>query len=271
MNPHTGVGRHIVGRAAQAVSTVAYAALSERVRPDPALAVLAAAQAAISADIGGFYSHEWRGWTTPLHVTPTEARPLIPYERVPTAFALALHPAIRYLVHGQPTDPFRITDLVPDRVWQSSALASRMRPNWGRNQQLHIPVAAGVLSEESQVWVLARTGAAFTDRDVDVARALAPLLTGVARHLHTLRGVRVSAQASALLTPREVAVLRLTAEGCTSEAIGLRLGMSMRTAQKHTENIRRKLGVHSRADAVRAVGDLGIEGCLPAADRRPAP
>lgn len=254
-----GGAGHVTRHAAEAVSAVAYAALSDAAGPGPALAVLAAAQAAIGADIGGFYSHQWRGWTTPLHITPSEARPLIPYERVPTAFALPMHPAIRHLVQRQPTDPFRITDLVPDRVWQSSALASRMRRQWGRNQQLHIPVAPGFLREESQVWVLGRTRSAFTERDLDIARSLAPLLTGVARHLAALRDVQVSAEAMRLLTPREIAVLRLISEGSSSTAIGLRLGMSMRTAQKHTEHIRLKLGVHTRIDAVRVSGELGME------------
>lgn len=245
-------------RAAEAVTAVMCAALSESCRPEPAVAVLAAVQAAIGADIAGFYSHEWRGWTTPLHVTPSEARPLIPYERVPTSFALPMHPGIRHLVRDNPCQPFRIDDLVPDRVWQSSALASRMRPDWGRNQQLHIPVAPGVLHEESRVWVLARTRAAFADHDLDVARALAPLLTGVARHLAVLADVPVSAAAFRLLTPRELAVLRLTAEGLSCTTIGRRLGISMRTVQKHAEHIRRKLGVHTRLEAVRACGQLGV-------------
>lgn len=254
---------HSPRRAAEAVTAVARAALSEASRPDPAVAVLAAVQAAVGADIAGFYSHEWRGWTTPLCVTPSEARPLIPYERVPTSFALPLPPGIRHLVRDRPCQPFRIDDLVPDRVWQSSPLVSRMRRDWGRNQQLHIPVAPGVLHAESRVWVLARTRASFTDHDLDVARALAPLLTGVARHLVALADVDVSAGASRLLTSRELAVLRLSAEGLSSTTIGQRLGISTRTAQKHAENIRRKLGVHTRLDALRACGQLGV----PVSDR----
>jgi DNA-binding CsgD family transcriptional regulator len=253
-----GAGRHAARRAVEAVTAVAFAAISESSGPDPGLAVLAAVQAAIGADIGGFYSHEWRGWTTPLQVTPSEARPLIPYERVPTAFALPMHPAIRHLVQQRPVDPFRITDLVADRVWQSSALASRMRPEWGRNQQLHIPVAPGYLRDESRVWVLARTRSAFTDRDLATAAALAPVLTAFAHHLAVHADAALPPQVVQLLTPREVAVLRLIGEGSSSGAIGLRLGMSMRTAQKHTEHIRQKLGVHTRLDAVRAVHELGV-------------
>ena len=244
-----------LGAAAEAVQLVAYEVLSDTSGPDIATAALLAVQGAIGADIAGYYSHEWRGWTTPLRVTPSGARRIIPYERVPTSFALPLHPGIRHLVRDQPRDPFRITDLVPDRVWQSSALASRMRPDWGRNQQLHIPVVPGILSGESQVWVLARTASPFSDRDRELARAIAPVLSAVSRHLAAVQGTRISSTTARLLTPREQAVLQLAGDGLTSTAIGLRLGISTRTAQKHAEHIYRKLDVRSRADAVRVCSE----------------
>jgi DNA-binding CsgD family transcriptional regulator len=244
-------------RAADAVQVVAYEVLSDTSGPDIATAALRAAQAVVGADIAGYYSHEWRGDTTPLRVTPTTARAIIPYERVPTSFALAQHPGIRHLVRDQPTAPFRITDLIPDRLWQSSALASRMRPDWGRNQQLHLPVSPGFLTGESQVWVFARTASSFTDEDREVAGAIAPVLDAVARHLATVRRAGFSSPVARVLTPREQAVLQLTGEGLSSLAIGLRLGISTRTAQKHAEHIYRKLGVRSKADALRVGRDDG--------------
>lgn len=51
------------------------------------------------------------------------------------------------------------------------------------------------------------------------------------------------------LTPRELAVLRLVAEGHTNPAIGETLFISPRTAQTHVTNILAKLGVASRAEA----------------------
>jgi DNA-binding CsgD family transcriptional regulator len=258
--PHRGLPprRRTASRSAAAVAEVAYATLTDAAGPRTGAAVLSAVQAAIGADIAGYYSHEWFGWTTPLLVTPAVARPLIPYERVPTAFALPMHPAIGHLVLDRPTRPFRITDLVADRVWQSSALASRMRPDWGRNQQLHIPVAPGVLAQESQVWVLARTAGAFSDQDVDVADALAPMLTAVARFLADQPGRGLTA-ASRVLTSREVQVLQLSAGGLSSGVIGLRLGTSPRTVQKHLEHVHRKLGVRSTQDAIRVSTELGLD------------
>jgi pimeloyl-ACP methyl ester carboxylesterase/DNA-binding CsgD family transcriptional regulator len=49
------------------------------------------------------------------------------------------------------------------------------------------------------------------------------------------------------LTPRELEVARLVAEGLTNYSIALRLSVAPRTAEAHVENIRRKLQVRSRA------------------------
>ena len=48
-------------------------------------------------------------------------------------------------------------------------------------------------------------------------------------------------------TGRELEVAELIAEGLTNQAIARRLSVAPRTAEAHVENIRRKLGVHSRA------------------------
>jgi pimeloyl-ACP methyl ester carboxylesterase/DNA-binding CsgD family transcriptional regulator len=53
--------------------------------------------------------------------------------------------------------------------------------------------------------------------------------------------------ASSPLTRRELQVAVLIAEGLTNHAIASRLSVAPRTAESHVENIRRKLGVRSRA------------------------
>ena len=57
------------------------------------------------------------------------------------------------------------------------------------------------------------------------------------------------------LTERQIAVVRLLAEGCTNAEIASRLGVSFFTARNHAEQARAKLGVTSRA----AVGALLYE------------
>jgi DNA-binding NarL/FixJ family response regulator len=52
------------------------------------------------------------------------------------------------------------------------------------------------------------------------------------------------------LTARETEVLRLLAEGCEPAEIAKQLFISRRTVDTHLENVMRKLGVRSRAQAV---------------------
>ena len=66
------------------------------------------------------------------------------------------------------------------------------------------------------------------------------------------------------LTPREIAVLRLVADGMTADAIGHRLGISTRTVHKHTENLYRKLSVADRLTAVMRAQSLGLLPTPPA-------
>jgi DNA-binding CsgD family transcriptional regulator len=51
----------------------------------------------------------------------------------------------------------------------------------------------------------------------------------------------------ARLTPREIEVAMLVAQGLTNASIATRLSVAPRTAEAHVENIRRKLQVRSRA------------------------
>jgi DNA-binding CsgD family transcriptional regulator len=62
------------------------------------------------------------------------------------------------------------------------------------------------------------------------------------------------------LTPRESEVLVWVAKGKTNADIGLILGLSDRTVQKHLEHVYQKLGVETRTTAtMRALKFLGIE------------
>jgi DNA-binding CsgD family transcriptional regulator len=60
---------------------------------------------------------------------------------------------------------------------------------------------------------------------------------------HALEGLRARFH----LTPRELAVSRLLAEGRSNDQLAARLGVSIHTARRHVEHVLMKLGVHSRA------------------------
>ena len=60
------------------------------------------------------------------------------------------------------------------------------------------------------------------------------------------------------LTPREIEVLELVAQGLGNKAIGLRLGISDQTVKFHLASISGKLGAANRTDAVRRAVRRGL-------------
>jgi DNA-binding NarL/FixJ family response regulator len=240
------------------VADVAYAAITAPLGIDPAGPVLQTVRAVMRADSAGFYTHEWNGTSVAVHIDPVEVWRILPFTRTPTWRAAALNPGIHHLIAVRDFHPFAVTDVLAERLWWGSELHSLMKADWGRNYQFAIPVASLVRSEESEVWVLGRTRREFEARDREVAEAIAPVLTAVARHRAAMQRLDVAAVAGDLLTQREIVVLDLMAEGITSTTIARRLEMSTRTVQKHAEHIYAKLGVHTRQEAVRACAELGI-------------
>ena len=65
-----------------------------------------------------------------------------------------------------------------------------------------------------------------------------------------LAGVLVDVKGMAKLTPREREVLRLAADGLSSEKIGERLFLSPQTVRGHVGNAMGKLQAHTRTQAV---------------------
>ena len=65
-------------------------------------------------------------------------------------------------------------------------------------------------------------------------------------------------EASATLTPREQEVLRLIGSGLTNRAIASRLGISVKTVERHRSNLMKKLDVHSVVELVRIGIKAGV-------------
>jgi len=63
---------------------------------------------------------------------------------------------------------------------------------------------------------------------------------------------------SGLLTARQVEILRLAAEGLATDEIAAKLGLSLHTVRNHLQSCIRKLGVHSKTQAVSAAIRKGI-------------
>lgn len=92
-----------------------------------------------------------------------------------------------------------------------------------------------------------------------LARRLHRLLVGLDRHVDALHGRAGGAAAGEVsLTPRELAVLALLADGLTAAAVGRRLLIAERTVHKHLARIYAKLGVHDRLAAVLRAHRIGL-------------
>ena len=60
------------------------------------------------------------------------------------------------------------------------------------------------------------------------------------------------------VTPREIQILNLLADGCSSREIGEKLGISRRTAETHRRHLLDKFGDHSMAAVVRHAIRIGL-------------
>jgi len=81
----------------------------------------------------------------------------------------------------------------------------------------------------------------------------------IAEGLEISGGARRS-KASELLSPREAQILRLIARGLSNKTIAREVGVAPRTADQHVHNILVKVGVRSRAEAVRYAVEHELAG-----------
>jgi DNA-binding NarL/FixJ family response regulator len=102
---------------------------------------------------------------------------------------------------------------------------------------------------------------AFSADEMVLAGRIRRLLIGLnrlAEVLTTLRPTAVDAVADIRISPRELAVIGLLAEGLTAASIGRRLAISERTVHKHLEHVYAKLGVSDRLPAVPRARGCGL-------------
>ena len=153
-------------------------------------------------------------------------------------------------------------DMATEQGW--GMVRDYLRP-YELDEQLAIPCdgAPGTM----QALVLSRTGADFSDDDLEFAQHLQPLFALVARQSEVLGSAEADADGCDLdLTGRELAILTLLDHGLTANAIGHRLTISPRTVHTHLGNIYRKLGVADRLVACRVAREAGLSRPRPAGD-----
>lgn len=129
------------------------------------------------------------------------------------------------------------------------------------------PTVALIADEKDAADVLAAGARGLLPRDVDPSTLLTAL-QAVASGLLVLdpsfspvaqpaRG-RESPPMTEDLTPRELEVLQLMAEGLSNKEIARRLGLSEHTAKFHVNAVLSKLDAHSRTEAVTRAARTGL-------------
>jgi DNA-binding NarL/FixJ family response regulator len=144
--------------------------------------------------------------------------------------------------------------LLWDLGWESGALDRLTELNDG------LPPVVALLRDEAaalEVWAAGARGLLRRDMQprllvgalIAAARGLITLDPALARALIPLRE-RVITPLTEDLTPRELDVLHLMAEGLPNKVIAQRLNISEHTVKFHINAILGKLGAQSRTDAV---------------------
>ena len=166
------------------------------------------------------------------------------------------------------TAVLRVSDVTEGLSWRRNPVYDLCRREVdGAVRHLGVPLsgAAGV----ARLFLICRPGLDFTEGELDLARRVQPLLLRLDRHLTELSRLRactavpcnLDRRAKAIgLTPRELTVLALIAEGLTARAIARRLGVTEATVSKHQENMYRKLGCQDRLTAVLIAQREGLFG-----------
>jgi DNA-binding NarL/FixJ family response regulator len=160
-------------------------------------------------------------------------------------------------------DVYRPDVIVWDLGWNPTLNLDRLV----NLQEVELPVVA-LLPDEAhaaEVWAAGVHSLLFRDTNAD--RLLAALLA-TAQGLTTLEpelaaGLTPDKQPEAhplaeALTPREIEVLQLLAEGLPNKTIARQLGISEHTVKFHVNAIFGKLGVQSRTEAVVRATRLGL-------------
>ncbi|MDT7567388.1 MAG: hypothetical protein QOG76_6012 [Pseudonocardiales bacterium] len=212
-----------------------------------------------------YYSHavghrlEQRGWPPEHFVDHFDEAAHWAERHAPTE-----HPLLRYYLATGDSHCMQVAD-VPSRFADDRVVAAwneRGRRWGGVQSQLSFPVLFS--PSVHRAFIVGRTDS-YSTEEMALAHRLRRLLIGLDRQISTFSRWAEQSGAPAVevatclrLTPRELAVLELLAQGLTASAIGRRLDIAVRTVQKHLSHTYGKLGVGDRLAAVQRAQQVGL-------------
>jgi len=143
-------------------------------------------------------------------------------------------------------DGVRATRLIRDRTPTQVVLVADGEDDALLLDAVHAG-AMGFVSRESPIEALIEAARALARGEAAIPpRMLAGLIAGLVRRR---REQEVAMRVTGTLTPREREILLLLADGADNDSIAQRLVISPQTVRTHTQNLLRKLGLHSRLEA----------------------
>jgi len=116
--------------------------------------------------------------------------------------------------------------------------------------------ASGYILKGAELEELVEAVQAVARGETYIFPSLMPKLVG--DYLHRVQSGETEPDELKRLTPREQEVLRLIAEGRTTNEIANALTLSRHTVRRHRDNIMQKLNLHSKAELIRFAVRKGL-------------
>jgi len=167
---------------------------------------------------------------------------------------LAEHPLYRWYTSQPDWSPVRISDVVPREHFRTSRLYLDVLAPARADYGIAVMLTPTFQSREWVWFMVSRADRDFSDEELALCVRLQPALVALYATLSLPHGGRDAA----VLTRRELYVLRYLAGGLTAETIARRLSVSPATVRKHLQNLYAKLGTSDRLGAVIRGRDLGL-------------
>ena len=173
------------------------------------------------------------------------------------ALAQELRPDV-VLMDTDPGDASSIDATRAIRALDGSVRVVALTAANGRNDVLGMLRAGadGYLTKDQSPEGLARALRGLDRGEAPIPRKMAAYLVDEVRRADRRRELAAMVPDREHLTPRQLEILNLLAEGSTTSAIAAELYLSVETVRWHVKAILRKLGVKTRAEAVACLQEL---------------